>query len=39
MSKQFKHILVLFIEIVNCQQTRASEPKQAVEKRIKNLVK
>lgn len=33
MFKYFKHILILFIELVNFSKTRANEPRQAMEKR------
>lgn len=38
MTKQFKHILVLFIEIVNCQSLKAKETKFTMENRIQNLM-
>jgi hypothetical protein len=31
MSKQFKHVLVLFIEIINCQTMKAKETKNGLE--------
>lgn len=34
MSKQFKHVLVLFIEIINCQTMKAKETKNGLEQRI-----
>lgn len=39
MSKQFKHILVLFVEITNCLQVKANDTKGSLEKRLKNLCK
>ena len=38
MCKQFQHILVLFIEIVNCQAVKDNMPKQSIETKISNLV-
>ena len=38
MSKQFKHVLVLFIEIINCQTMKAKETKNGLEQRIQNLI-
>ena len=39
MSKQFKHILVLFVEITNCQMLKANDTKQGLDTRLKNLIK
>lgn len=39
MSKQFKQMLVLFVEITNCQMLKANDTKQSLEKRLKNLSK
>ena len=39
MAKQFKHVLVLFIEITNCQTMKANESRMGYEKRIQNLIK
>lgn len=38
MCKQFKHILVLFIEVVNFNNARANESQQAQEKRQMRLI-
>ena len=38
MAKQFKHILVLFVEIVNCQTLKANETKYSLENRIQKLL-
>lgn len=38
MSKQFKQILVLFVEMVNCQTAKLHESKHTYEGRIDNLV-
>jgi len=33
MQKQFKHILILFIELINLQSLRANETRGSLEKR------
>ena len=38
MCRQFQHILVLFIEIINCQVKKESDTKQAGEARMQNLI-
>lgn len=38
-TKQFKQILVLLIECVNCQANRSNDTKQALEVRNKQLIR
>ena len=38
MSKQFKHILVLFIEVINLHSVRAGDTKGSVDKRQNSLI-
>lgn len=39
MSKQFRHIVILFIEIVSCWTHKINDTKQSVQKRTQNLIR
>lgn len=39
MCKQFKHILVLFIEMLNCETSKVHDTRQGQEKKMQNLTK
>lgn len=38
LSKQFKHIVVLLVEVVNCQTPKLQESRQTFDKRLENLL-
>ena len=39
MCKQFKHILVLFFEMLNCETSKVHDTRQGQEKKLRNLTK